>query len=117
MSPLKSPLTCNHVPAQPGWFAVFPVELPNDGGIDLTKEPVLAWRMETFEIDQSRSRFDGVTPVLAGGSIGEASVYALQFGQSYYTGDERFDTKQELVEYFRKCLAQERKPTSPRTTP
>src|ERR1700722_1241545 len=105
MTTLKPPLALNHVPAQPGWFAVFPIELPNDGGIELSREPVLAWRVETFNVEHARGpldRFDGVTPTLTGGSISDLTEYALQFGSVYYTGDERFSTKDELLEYFRK---------------
>ncbi|MFZ3352251.1 MAG: hypothetical protein WA268_15435 [Xanthobacteraceae bacterium] len=111
MSTLKPPIHASHVPALPGWFAVFPDELPNDGGIELIKEPVLAWRIETFEVVDRRGpaeRFDGVTPVLAGGSISEASLYALQFGGAYFTGNESFRVRDELIEYFRKQMAGKR---------
>ena len=104
---LKPPVVSSHVTARPGWYAVFPVELPNDGGIELAKEPVLAWRVETFEIEHrpGLSRFDSITPILAGGSISDASPYALQFGSAYFTGDERFDVKDELIAFFRKQRA------------
>ena len=108
MSTRNPPILTSHVSAQLGWFAVFPVKLPEEGGVEVSgKEPVLAWRVETFGLDPKRDgridRFDVLTPILASGSIG-SEVYALQFGQRYYTGDERFDSKQELIEFFRKRL-------------
>jgi hypothetical protein len=111
MTPLKPPVACNHVPALPGWSAVFDVELANDGGTDLVKEPVLAWRMETFEIMETArgrpiERFDSVTPILASGSISDASLYLLQLGSIYFDGDGgRIETKDEAIQWFRKQRA------------
>jgi hypothetical protein len=105
---IKPPACSNHIPAQPGWFAVFAVDLPN-GDISLDREPVVAWRLETFEIQAPRGmpgdRFDAVTPILAGGSISDATEYVLQFGSAYFTGDERFDNKEDVIAYFRKQRA------------
>lgn len=105
MSTLKPPLACNHIPAQPGWYAVFDAPLP-DGGIELYSEVVLAWRLETFQVEHARGdRFDQITPVIASGSVCAASVYVLQFGGAWFTGDERFDTKDEVIAWFRKQRA------------
>ncbi len=91
-------------------FAVFDYELPNHGGFDLIKEPILAWRMETFQIDTHRGvpmkRFDSVVPVLASGSISESTVYLLQLGSIYFDGDgERIETKDDAIAWFRKQRA------------
>ena len=97
---LKPPLHQTHIPASQGWYVVFPLELLNDGGMDLTKEPVVAWRLETFEIQNSRSylpgdRFDSITPIIASGSISDVCNLRpsirqkLLYGQWRQLRDER----------------------------
>jgi hypothetical protein len=107
MTTLKAPLACNHVPAQ-GWNIVYPVDLPN-GGIALEKEPVIAFRLETHEIQHPRGgpsdRFDSLTPILAGGSVSEATLYVLQLGSVYFTGDERIETREQLMAWFKRQRA------------
>lgn len=105
MAPMfKPPIACDHVVAH-NWYVVFPTDLPN-GGIELEKEPVIAFRLETHEIQHPRGgpsdRFDSLTPITAGGSISDADLYVLQMGSIYFTGDERIETKDELVAWFRK---------------
>lgn len=104
MAMLKPPLVTNHVRAH-GWQLVWPVDLAN-GGMDLEREPVIAFRLETHEIQHPRGgptdRFDSLTPILAGGSVSEADLYVLQAGGIYFTGDERLETTDEVLAWFKR---------------
>lgn len=104
MPTLKPPTACDHIAAPPGWFLVVAVEMPN-GGLELDREPIIAFRMDTFQVESrgtSIDRFTSATPILVGGSASEATDYVLQKGDAYYSGDQTFRASDEVVEYFRK---------------
>jgi hypothetical protein len=105
VSTLKPPVACDHVAASAGWFVVYAVEQPN-GGIELEREPILGFRMDTFQIEGSRGapldRFTSATPILAGGSVSEGTDHVLQNGDTYFSGDQTFRSSEEVIAYFRK---------------
>jgi hypothetical protein len=99
---IRPPLCCNHITAS-DWLCVFDVDMP-DGKISLHREPVIAFRIETFQIDREGGfdRFDTLTPILASGSVSDVSLYVLQHGSVYFTGDERLDSAEDAMAWFQR---------------
>ena len=112
-----------HIPAQPEWHVIEPV-YSNQKIIDAHYEPIIAWQIESQEIENDDGTSHIVTtttPITSWGDINSPSDYGLrQPGGAMFLHGEEFTSHIEIVKEM--SDQEERKQqrqhlTNPTTTP
>jgi hypothetical protein len=93
--------TITHVPAQPGWFYLQPIEEENSEKIiSVDQVPVLAWLIHTEESFLNTSPTTSVTAITVEGQVEDWAVFENPLGKYSTQNGDYFETFEEVISYL-----------------